>query len=758
MASDDERSRRTGSPRVPRTGAPRVGRPGAKQPRVDAPRSDKPRSDKPRDAQPRTDAKRVAQPRGADGQRASAPRTADAQAREERAKVAERREQRQARRITTASATKPGPQSSAPRSAPARTTEPSARTTEAPARSSATSARSASRGAVPGRGKATHPASSARPAAPHTPRRLIPLAKAGRPRRRSTILSIAACVVLTVFAGRLVYIQAFEADALANEASQQLSVTKQVPAERGVITDAQGVVLATSVARYDVTVNQAEIAAWKHTVDGVEAGGPVEAARLTSDLLGIDAAELAAEYTGTRKFKYIKKEVLPEVWDAIVALGIHGLYGEKTTKRVYPSGSLAGNIVGFVGTDDEGKAGIESSLNSELSGSAGEITYERARSGHVIPAGKQESSDAVAGSDVELTVIRDIQYVAEQALSEQVKKFGATGGTVIVMDTKTGAVYALAESNAVDPNDPSASKASDRGSKAASNVFEPGSTAKVITMAALLETGADTPTSKFTVKDRFTTQNGQTFKDSHDHATEKWTLTGILSNSSNTGTVMAGGALTKQVRYDYLKKFGFGAKTGVELGGESNGILHNVEDWDGRTEHTVLFGQGVAVTEMQAISVYATIANGGKRVTPHLVNSVVAADGTKTETAPTVGEQVVSAKTSKQLLRMLESTVIDGTGKQAAISGYRVAGKTGTAQAANSKGQMTDIVASFMGVVPAENPRLAISVVLNNPSASVSIYGGAVAGPVFAKVGAYALQNLGIEPSSKAAKLYKENW
>ncbi|SNT04658.1 cell division protein FtsI (penicillin-binding protein 3) [Micrococcales bacterium KH10] len=590
-------------------------------------------------------------------------------------------------------------------------------------------------------------------------------AKAGRPARRINVLATMTAIVLVVFVGRLVYIQGFEANALASEAYRQLTVTREVPANRGEITDTNGVVLATSLTRYDITVNQRELAEWSYTDEnGEKRGGPVEAARLTADLLEMDQGELAALLSGDRMFKYVKKGVLPEVWDAIRALRIDGYYAEDTSERVYPAGAIAGNLIGYLGyRDDEseqvqGVAGIEAAFNDQLTGVPGSRTFERARSGHVIPAGQRSEQAAQPGATVAMTIDRDIQYVAEQALADQIKAFGATGGSVTVMDTRTGAIYALAEADALDPNNPGASAPKNRGSRAVSNVFEPGSTAKVITVAALLETGLATPKSRYKVDDRYTTDNNQTFKDAHDHDRERWTLTGILSHSSNTGTVAAAKDLPLQVRYDYMKKFGFGELTGIELAGESRGILHPVEKWDGRTRHAVLFGQGVSVTELQAINVFATIGNGGKRPTPHLVRSVTDADGNEVATEPAEGDQVISKKTANQLLRMLESTVIDGTGQAGRIDGYRVAAKTGTAQAADESGQMNDIIASFVGVVPAEDPVLAISVVINNPSAKVSIYGGPVAGPVFSQVGTYALQKLGIEPSSEAPKLYKENW
>lgn len=601
---------------------------------------------------------------------------------------------------------------------------------------------------------------------PQVRRPLLPPARSGQPRRRGNILVIFVTVLMLVVAGRLVQIQGFQAEALATQASASRTVTTKIPAIRGQILDANGVVLAASVKRYDVSVNQVDIAQWSQTIDGVKVGGPADAAKMTAELLEMNQGELAAAYTGTLKFKYIKKDVLPEVWDAINALKIHGIYATQTTKRVYPAGNIAGNVIGFLGAgpdgngdvDPSGQAGVELTQNSKLAGADGSSTHEKGKRDIVIPTADQKITPAIPGSDVTLTIVRDIQYVAEQALKAQIKKYGASGGNVTVMDTRSGAVYASAEARSVDPNNPSASEPEDLGNKSVSTVFEPGSTAKVITMGAALELGIASPTTKFTVPDTYLTQNGQRFRDSHPHAKENWTLTGILSNSSNTGTVMVGEQIPAQVRYDYLRKFGFGDPTGIELAGESRGILHPADKWDGRTKYTVLFGQGVAVTALQAASVFATIGNGGKQVKPHLIKAATNEDGELVTTPPTTGERVVSEKTATQLMTMLESTVIDGTGKPAAIAGYRVAGKTGTAQAADKSGKMNNIVASFIGVVPAENPRLVISVSLDNPSERISIYGGVVAGPVFSEVGAYALQELGIEPSNKKAKLFKETW
>ena len=271
-------------------------------------------------------------------------------------------------------------------------------------------------------------------------------------------------------------------------------------------------------------------------------------------------------------------------------------------------------------------------------------------------------------------------------------------------------------------------------------------------MAAILEEGIATPTTPFVVPDRFTAP-GLTvpFKDSHDHAPLNLTLTGILSESSNTGTVMVGQNLPVQVRHDYLAKFGFGSRTGIGLPGETAGLLHPADQWDGRSQYAVLFGQSVGTTTMQNAQVFATLANHGVRVQPHLVRAVADESGTLQPVPLAEPQQVVSAETADAVVRMLESAVTEGTGGNAAVPGYRIAGKTGTAQAFEPGG-VVKVVASFIGVAPADDPEIVVSVALYNPHSS--IYGGTVAAPVFSQVTGHALQYLGVPPSGVPADLY----
>ncbi len=394
-------------------------------------------------------------------------------------------------------------------------------------------------------------------------------------------------------------------------------------------------------------------------------------------------------------------------------------------------------------------------LDAELAGTSGTTTYERGRGGQQIPGGFEESTPAVDGRSVQLTLNADLQFKSQQAITDQVAATGSDSGTIVAMNITTGEILAMAESSTVDPNDPGATPDLLGGSSAVASMFEPGSTAKIITMAAAIETGLVEPTSQFDVPYQYTTANGQTFKDSHEHAGMHLTATGILAQSSNTGTVMIGQNLPEQVRYDYLKKFGFGEKTGVELPGEISGTLHEMDGLDGRSKYAILFGQAVSVTALQATSVFATIANGGVRVTPHLVKGWTDPDGTSTEAPAAERTQVVSEATADTVLSMMESAVDEGTASAAAIPGYRVAGKTGTAQAWAADGTQ-GITASFIGVAPADDPEIVVSVILHNPRTSE--WGGTVAAPVFSEVAGYALTDLGIAPSGTQPELFPTTW
>lgn len=561
-------------------------------------------------------------------------------------------------------------------------------------------------------------------------------------------------VILLVFAGKLLWVQGVAGPSIAAEARASRLTSVALLGGRGEITDADGTPLAASVERYDISVNQRLVAKYKSSGTLQVPDGAAGVAAELAPLLGMNAAELGGSLVGDRQFVYIKKGALPEVAREVRKLGLPGVNVDRVAERVYPNGKLAGNVLGFVNSNGVGLDGLELTLNKRLTGTAGEETYERGRMGQAIPGGYSQETPARQGDSVMLTLKSDIQYRAYAALTAQVAATGADSGSVIVMDSTTGEIYAIADSNTVDPNHPGDWKGGSLSS-AISDVFEPGSTGKVITMSAILENHIATPTSQFQVPYAYSPDGKETFHDSHAHGVENLTLAGILAESSNTGTVMVGQNLPVQTRYDYFRKFGLGSKTGIEMPGESVGILHPVDAWQRRDKFAVLFGQSLSVTALQATQVFATIANGGVRVEPHIIKGWTSPSGTFTPAAAPTKTQVVSPDTAHTVLTMMESVVDDGTGASAAIPGYRVAGKTGTAQAWLANGQQ-GITASFIGVAPADNPRIVVAVILHNPKSS--IYGGTVAAPVFSDVAGYTLGELGVAPSGSTGTLFPTTW
>lgn len=575
------------------------------------------------------------------------------------------------------------------------------------------------------------------------------------------MLSVASLLLLGVFAARLVDVQLVNAAPLAEEALAQRLVTANVMPARADIVDRNGVVLATSVERYNVWVNQTKIATWKRTEQGkVLAEGPLDAARILAPIFGMNESELAADLVGDKTFEYLAKNITPEELDLVRAERISGVEWEATSERLYPNGDIAGNVIGFMAEDGQslvkvGMAGVEKMYQDELTGTPGSQTYERSRYGTIIPTGMHSETPAVDGSTVQLTIDRDIQYYTRQALDQALTTTGASGGTVVVMDTLAGEILALVDSGSVDPNDPGATAAGQRGSGAVQDVFEPGSTAKTITMAAALEEGVATPTSQFVAPYTYETPY-RVFRDSHAHADEKLTLAGVLVKSSNTGTIQIGEQMSDETRYDYMRKFGLGEPTNLGLPNESAGILHPYEDWDGITKYATMFGQGVAVTAVQTAQVYGVVANNGLRVSPTIVKGFENADGTFTPRENAEPVRVISESTAKALMGMLVEVTEDGTAPQAAIDGYLVAGKTGTAQAPDENGVLNKIVASFVGIAPADNPRIVVSVVLYDPKSS--IWGGETAAPVFHDVATFALQTLRVPPTKGEVTRFPTTW
>ncbi len=583
------------------------------------------------------------------------------------------------------------------------------------------------------------------------------------PIARQRVVTLVMLAALVIFAGKLIFIQGVQASALSQEALNNRLTTTKIEPQRADIVDRNGVVFATSVNRYHLTVNQPALADWKHIENGqVLAEGPLDAARILAPLLDVGESELAAALSGDKPFAYVAKDITPETWSLVRAERIAGIGAEPTTERIYPNGNIGGNVVGFVGGKEDavgtnwGLSGIELMFEETLLGEPGSMTYERGGGGTIIPTGVREEDPAVPGSTVVLTLDRDLQWMVQETLEEAVKDTGAEGGYIVVSDVTTGEVLALADAYTVDPNSPGSTPADKRASRAIMDVFEPGSTSKIITMAAALEEGVATPLSKYVAPYEYTTSNNQTFRDSHYHPDQKLTLAGVFVTSSNTGTIQIGQEIKPDVFHDYLSRFGYGQRTGVGLPGESAGILHPADRWDGRSRFAILYGQAVSVTALQTNQVYATIANGGVKVPMTVVKGYEQPDGTFVPRELPEPERVVSEQTAHDMLLMMESVTEEGTGRLARIEGYRVAGKTGTAEVLDGTDGPKKFVSSFVGVAPADDPRVVVSVILYNPQ--TSIWGGEVAAPVFRDVTTYVLQSLRIPPSAPREEVFPTTW
>ncbi|MGW7644663.1 peptidoglycan D,D-transpeptidase FtsI family protein, partial [Streptomyces bobili] len=609
---------------------------------------------------------------------------------------------------------------------------------------------------------------AARPAAP----RVIRL---GSPRPRLRLVGLALALVLIAFVVRLLQVQAVDASTYAAKAEQNRYVGQILAAERGEITDRSGVALASSEDAYDITADPTMFApAELKTGDG-----PEQAAALLAPILGQEQSALVKKLrprnAGARYAKLAGRQT-PQVWKQIKDLKsalatkaesdpatvnvLAGVFSVPSSKRVYPNGELAAGILGWVNSEGKGGGGVEQQLNTTLAGKDGKIRYAQS-GGRQVPTAGSTETPAVPGSDVELTIDRDIQWAAQNAITEQVKESKADRGYVIVQDTRTGEILALANSPGFDPNDLSRANPDALGNAALQDAYEPGSTAKVMSMAAVLEENAATPLTHVTVPNRLH-RGDRLFQDDIDHETWYLTLNGVLAKSSNIGTILATGQLGRtqaqanQTLYSYLRKFGIGSHTGLGFPGETKGILAAPGDWSTSQQYTIPFGQGVSINALQAASVYSTIANGGVRVEPTLVRGTKGPDGRFTPAEAPQKTRVVSAKTARTLAQMLESVVDDreGTGTKARIPGYRVAGKTGTANRVDpATGKYRGYTSSFAGFAPADNPRVTVYCAIQNATDG-GYFGGQICGPIFKKVMEFSLKTLQIPPTgAKPANL-----
>lgn len=614
------------------------------------------------------------------------------------------------------------------------------------------------RGSGPGRGGSSRTGRPVRPQAPRpktggsgsgapprgplAPRRS--LLRRSDPAKRLRLGALCMAFVLSLFVGRLVQLQGIESAAYKVKAERERTIDMTLPALRGQITDHAGQPLAMTVEARAIYADPAHVT-------------PKEVPQLVaavSRLTGAPAADVQDRlaHPASKRFTYLAHGVAPDVASRLIDMNFTGVGDQREYKRVYPNDDVGANVIGVVGSDQHGLAGLEYSRDSMLAGHDGSQKVEIGLQGQAIPMAPEVRKDPVPGHDLRLTIDRDIQWKAETALAAQVKKTKAKSGTAIVMDPRNGNLLALATTPSYDPNDLNTLKPWNTSNRAVTDVYEPGSTNKVITAAAAMERGGVKPLSDFTVPGTLR-RNGTVFHDSEPHGTEHLTFAGVLAKSSNIGTILASEKVSKQTLYQYMRMFGFGATTNIGLPGESSGLLPAPNRWSGTSRYTIAFGQGVSVNAVQMASVYATIANGGVRVAPTLIAGRTDGHGDYQATKPE-RRRVVSAETARNLERMLEGvTTAEGTAPAAQIPGYRVAGKTGTAQRVDSScGCYRGYTSSFVGYAPAEKPQLVVQIVVQAPK--TEHYGGSVAAPVFKDVMSFALKTRKIPPSgSKSPKL-----
>jgi cell division protein FtsI (penicillin-binding protein 3) len=556
----------------------------------------------------------------------------------------------------------------------------------------------------------------------------------------ATLLAIA--FVLTLWAGRLVQLQGFESGTYRQLASSERERTITLPALRGSITGANGQILAMTVATYTVAA------------DPPEMGGATKLPQLANELaapLGMTSAAVLSLLQNPTSPQYVvlATNVSAQAEQDITNLNLPGLSMTASYARSYPQGDIAANILGFTGTDAQGVlkggAGLEAQYNSLLAGQSGSEHVQIGTEGQQIPLAGNDDKPVVNGSSLRLTIVPALQYAAEQACAAQVKKSKADNCSVVIIQPKTGAVLAMAQWPTFNPS--TITNAAQATDIPVQNIFQPGSTAKVITASAAFERGGQTPMSPYNIPEEIV-RGGQVIQDAEWAPGERFTIAGIITHSSNIGMSQVVQHVPEQTQYDYLRAFGLGQATGIGLPSESTGILPPVSQWAADTRYTLSFGQGVAATAIQMAEVYATIANGGVRVQPSLIAGTTSAAGKYTAAAPSATRRVIQSKTATELLQILQQVPqFDAEGGQpwGIIPGYAIAAKTGTSQETNGTCALCVYGASYIGMAPGNDPQLVVAVNVQNPRKG-GYYGDVVAGPVFYQVMKDALATLDIPP------------
>jgi cell division protein FtsI (penicillin-binding protein 3) len=584
---------------------------------------------------------------------------------------------------------------------------------------------------------------------PSKRRRILRIPLGSAPARLHALLLVLA-ITLSLCAGRLLQLQGFDSSAYAAMSADQLTTKLPLLPSRGDITDRNGVVLAATSPAVAVTADP--------TLTGARAG---EIAGILASPLNLGEADLVALLTKPNThFVYLKKKVPAQTYAAIAAelakRRIYGVFREPDPIRTYPAGALGSSVIGFVGADGKGQAGIELSMNRELAGVEGKETYEVAPNGSRIPLGTSTVVPAKDGLDMQLTIDSELQWVADRRLAAQVKRMRADWGFAITMNVKTGEILALANAPTVDPAVPGSAAKDDRGNRAVSAPYEPGSVEKVLTSAALLDSGTATPESRVTIPARL--RSGPlTIKDHFGHGELHYLMRGVIAESSNIGTALLTRQLDKQRLHDYLKSFGLGSRTGVELPGESVGILPGADMSDIQRDQ-VAFGQALAVTGVQEAAAVAGLVNGGVYNPPTVLKSVTNSSGEPVALGKRAPRRIISESASAALRDLLQAVVDSDNGQlNLKLDAYQTAGKTGTAERADPTCRCyRGYVTSFVGFAPVNDPQLMTYVVVSNPR--VGDTGSIVAAPAYRDIMEFALPRYSIAPDAKHHKPRPTEW
>jgi len=562
--------------------------------------------------------------------------------------------------------------------------------------------------------------------------------------RRTLFVAAFVAFWMLGISARLVYLQVSKHDTLVARAHKQQQEAVETSPTRGPVLDRQERELARTIDTTSVFIAPDEFN--KNETRAMEEIGCT--ANVLSSVLSLDQRTLVnqileAKESG-RRFLWIARRIAPDQAQTLETMDLAGVHTRKEPKRFYPNGSLAANVLGFVGLDGNGLAGIEQVYNERITGGPGKLFLEKDSRGRAY-----ESTEISGrpGQTIILTIDQSIQYQAETALTMAIEQSGAKAGTAIVLDPHTGEILALANAPTFDPNDVGAASPAARNNWVLQNIYEPGSTFKVVAFSAAIEKGLAKPDDQIDCQKGSITVGKRVIHDSHPFGT--LTIADALAKSSNVAAIKLGLRVGDPTMYDYITRFGFGSRTGIELPGETAGLVRPLNRWQPSSIGSIAIGQEVGVTPLQMAAAFGALANDGVRIAPHLIREIRSASGVSVYRPNPERRRVISPETASALRGMLEGVTLNGTAKKAQLDGYTAAGKTGTAQKIDAKTKTyskTKFVASFVGFAPVNNPAVVIIVVIDEPGGAY--YGGDVAAPVFRQIAEQILPEMGVIPDT----------